>query len=201
MNLNKITKSRIITYCTMLPLMGILCYLLYTGAISKVVFWGVIIVWMIINAFIQYKLNPEQFQQADDENKKAEESKIKVRIAPTWATIACDVIIALMYIASWVLVMHQGTLASYLVSLLILTFVLGVFVGLNYTPQKVEVNDGVANWKRLKAEMWRNRIVAFLFALAFIGIVLEEQSLLAKISLAMFGLILFFSGYFIRRIK
>ena len=107
----------------LLPLMGILCYLLYTGAISKVVFWGVIIVWMIINAFIQYKLNPEQFQQAYDESKKAEENEMKVKVPPSWATIACDVIIALMYIASWVLVIHQGTLVSNLVSLLVLTFV------------------------------------------------------------------------------
>ena len=46
MNLSKKTKSRLITYGTLLPLLGILCYLLYTGAISKVVFWGVIIVWI-----------------------------------------------------------------------------------------------------------------------------------------------------------
>lgn len=201
MNLSKKTKSRLITYGTLLPLMGILCYLLYTGAISKVVFWGVIIVWMILNAFIQYKLNPEQFQQAYDESKKTEENEMKVKVPPSWATIACDVIIALMYIASWVLVIHQGTLVSNLVSLLVLTFVLVVFVGLNYIPQKVEVIDGVANWKRLIVEMWRNRIVAFLFALAFFGVTIDGHSLLAKISLAAFVLILFFSGYFIRRIK
>ena len=201
MNLNKKTKSRPPKRSHREVPRGCCFFVKENGAISKVVFWGVIIVWMILNAFIQYKMNPEQFQQAYDENKKAEENEMKVKVPPTWASIACDVIIALMYIASWILVIHQGKLVSNLVSLLVLTFVLVVFVGLNYIPQKVEIIDGVANWKRLIVEMWRNRIVAFLFALAFIGITLDDHSWLAKLSLAAFVLILFFSGYFIRRIK
>ena len=201
MNLNKKTKRNLITYGSLVPVLIILGYLMYIDALSNVAFWGIIIAWGIILTLIQYLLNPEDFKKIWQEAKAAEENTEKVRVAPTWASLACDAIIVLMYIASWVLVIHQGKLGSMLVALLVLTFVLCAFVGLNYFQQKVEVNDGKINWKRLKAEMWRNRAAAFLFALAFIGMTHDEQSWLAKASLIAFILLMFCSGFFIKRIK
>lgn len=82
-----------------------------------------------------------------------------------------------------------------------LTFVIGVFVGHNYLPWNVETIDGKPNLKRVKAEIWRNRIAALAFTLAAFGLLDSEWSMLAKAMIVVFGLLMVISGYFIRRIK
>lgn len=157
MNLNKKTKKNLITYGTIVPLLGILGYLRATDVINGWIFWGAFLGWGIIITLLLRVVDPEGYRQELEEYEKEENSKIKVKMALTPASIAIDALIVILYIIIWVLALHRGLHVhsedSLLGILLVLTFVIGVFVGQNYLPWNVEVIDGKPNMKRVKAEM------------------------------------------------
>lgn len=205
MNLNKKTKKNLITYGTIVPLLGILGYLRATDVISGWIFWGAILGWAILITLLLRVVDPEGYRQELEEYEKEKNSKVKVKMALTPASIAIDALIVILYIIIWVLALHRGLHVhsedSLLGVLLVLTFVIGVFVGQNYLPWNVKTIDGKPNLKRVKAEMWRNRIAALAFTLAAFGLLDSEWSMLAKAMIVVFGLLMVISGYFIRRIK